>query len=90
MRNVTLGETDCTRGRQLCGHHCNLVMANMLLDGLVNHVGFPLRILEDVGPDPVDPNHSGVSVPSLMILELIQPLPLRSSIVSYRDFPATG
>ena len=34
--------------------------------------GFLLRTLEDVGPDPQNPAPPSVSVPSLMILELVR------------------
>ncbi len=34
--------------------------------------GFLLRTLEDVGPGPENPDPSGVAVPSLLILELVQ------------------
>ena len=142
-RDITFLEADLTSGLPSYRRHFDLVIANLVLDGVVDHIGFLrtvreslapdgrfllslnnpysavprgkvptyfasgsvgrvfgmehvgfeapyyhrtsedlitafrvsgflLRTLEDVGPDPMDPNPPSVSIPSLMILELVQ------------------
>ena len=46
--------------------------------------GFLLRTLDDVGPDSGDSGQRNVSVPSLMLLELLPWQPLPSSIDTQR------
>ena len=141
--DITFLEADLTRGLPAYREHFDLVVANMVLDGVADHLGFLhtvsealapdgrfllslnnpysavprdkvetyfasgsvgcvfgtkragfeapyyhrtfedltaafrergflLRALEDVGPDPGNPDAPNVSVPSLIILELVQ------------------